>query len=212
MASFPSTPQGSGVRQPTYNQPGCQSHWYSNQWIPGGFDSSHATIPWRRACCWTGCRLPGWFKKKIVNSQTSTTNLIKALSKPQLRLPIRLRLAWPRGCFDTFAHALHKRQGFRREDGAWSRTKTYFFKDEYWCFCESSTGLDVNPHIQVTRLNYIALIIFIVCYRHTVIALLYIGTTLTKNPALLCLSWLFTKWDMVKNKRFSQQVKFYLLS
>ena len=48
----------------------------------------------------------------------------RPFSKPRLRLWIRLRLAWPRGCFDILRVLCVRAQGFRREDGAWSRIQS----------------------------------------------------------------------------------------
>ena len=39
--------------------------------------------------------------------------------KPRLRLQIRLRLAWPRGCVDKLCVLCIRVQGFRRVNGAW---------------------------------------------------------------------------------------------
>ena len=80
--------------------------------------------------CFILLHIPGWTHRPYgIEIKSFGTEYIIHMkhwpfSKPRLRLGIRLRLARPCGCFDKLCVLCVHAQGFRREDRAWSQTKS----------------------------------------------------------------------------------------
>ena len=57
-----------------------------------------------------------------IQAMRSENHTLWLFSKPRLRVQIRLRLAWPRGCFDIIAHALCTCSGLQTRGRSLSET------------------------------------------------------------------------------------------
>ena len=100
------------------------------EWIVSAPSNGPAVreLSWARRKTHTHTHSPCFLRKITLRCWSMCHHQRKPFSNPRLQLQLRLRLAWPRGCFGAILCVIGVfAQGFRQEDGAWSRIQSYGF-------------------------------------------------------------------------------------